>query len=160
MKLKIKNNYILTFCVLALAVICFMSVDAPIRFQHQQAVREVAVKQQLLKIRTAEEKYRKANNAYTSDFSKLTEAGFIADSVKYIPYSDGMTFTLTASTQMSKSGRQIPVMECSAGYNEYLKGLDDNAIANLTEKANESGRFPGLKIGDITTPNNNAGNWE
>lgn len=160
MKLKIKNNYILTFCVLALAVVCFMSVNSPIRFQHQQEKRETAVKQQLVKIRIAEEKYRNANDTYTGDFAKLVKAGYISDSLKYIPYSDGMTFTLTASTQMAKSGKQIPVMECSAGYSEYLKGLDENAIANLTQKANDSGRFPGLKIGDITTPNDNAGNWE
>ncbi len=61
---------------------------------------------------------------------------------------------------MGKSGRQVPVMQCGATYDQYLKGLDGNAVANLTEKANMSGRFPGLMIGDITQPNENAGNWE
>lgn len=61
---------------------------------------------------------------------------------------------------MGKSGRQVPVMQCGATYDQYLKGLDGNAVANLTEKANMGGRFPGLMIGDITQPNENAGNWE
>lgn len=51
-------------------------------------------------------------------------------------------------------------MECSAAYDDYLKGLDKNSIDNLTQAANESGRFPGLKFGDTTQPNDNAGNWE
>ena len=51
-------------------------------------------------------------------------------------------------------------MECYAGYDDYLSGLDAGSIANLTEEANNAGRYPGLKIGDITTPNDNAGNWE
>jgi hypothetical protein len=51
-------------------------------------------------------------------------------------------------------------MECSASFRDYLDGLDENSINNLIEKANNSGNFPGLKIGDLTTDNNNAGNWE
>ena len=58
-----------------------------------------------------------------------------------------------------KSGKQIPLMECSAAYEDYLDGLDEEAIMNVTEEANYAGRFPGLKIGDITKDNDNAGNW-
>lgn len=51
-------------------------------------------------------------------------------------------------------------MECRAKYVDFLDGLDRNSVANVIEDANSSGGFPGLKIGDINTPNNNAGNWE
>ena len=54
----------------------------------------------------------------------------------------------------------MPLMECGAQYQQYLNGLDENSIANLVEAANEAGLYPGLKIGDLITPNNNAGNWE
>ena len=50
-------------------------------------------------------------------------------------------------------------MECGAAYEDFLDGLDENAIQEITEQANYSGEYPGLKIGDITTDNNNAGNW-
>ena len=160
MRKKINNNIILTLCVLVLAIICFLSVDAPIRFQKEQAKREVTVKQHLLKIRAAEEKYRKAHSVYTGDFTKLVKEGYLADSLRYIPFSGGKVFALTVSSQITKSGRQIPLMECSAGYYDYLSGLDENSVNNLIQKANETGRYPGLKIGDITTPNDNAGNWE
>lgn len=158
--MKIRNNHILIICVLALALVCFFSVDGPIRFSHQQTVREKAVKEYLVKIRLAEENYRKATGVYSGDFATLIRGRFMADSLQYVPYGGKTKFQLRATTQISKSGRQIPLMECSAGYRDYLKGLDDNNITNLTESAENSGRFPGLKIGDITTPNNNAGNWE
>jgi len=58
------------------------------------------------------------------------------------------------------SGRQIPLVECAAEYTSYLKGLDRNAVAALVQEAVAAGRYPGLKIGDITTSNSNAGNWE
>ena len=53
-----------------------------------------------------------------------------------------------------------PLMECGAPYESYLNGLDENLIRELTEKADEKGEYPGLRIGDTTTPNDNAGNWE
>ena len=51
-------------------------------------------------------------------------------------------------------------MECRAPYAAYLKGLSEREIYNLTDAAEKQGRYAGLKIGDLTTPNNNAGNWE
>mgnify|MGYP007081609601 CR=1 FL=1 len=77
----------------------------------------------------------------------------------HIPYSDGKKFTLSATTIVSKSGKQIPLMECGASYEDFLNGLDENAVQELIDKAMISGAYPGLKIGDITTDNNNAGNW-
>jgi hypothetical protein len=44
-----------------------------------------------------------------------------------------------------KSGRQIPLMECSANMGDYLKGMDDNQVQNLINEANESGAFAGLE---------------
>lgn len=158
--IKVKNNYILALLAAALCVVCIMSVYAPIRFDRQQEVRERAVKERLLKIRSAEERYRKVHDVYTGDFKTLVRGGFLADSLQYIPYTEGRRFDLTATTIIGRSGRQVPLMECGAKFNDYLYGLDENSIANLIEQANNAGRYPGLKIGDISEPNDNAGNWE
>lgn len=160
MKLIKNQNVLLTACVLILVVICWLSVESPLRFERHQAEREQVVKTRLIKIRAAEEHYRQLHGSYTDDFNRLTAAKLLADSLKYIPYGEGQKFLLTTSTVIGKSGKQISLMECSATYDQYLKGLDQNSISNLTEEANTSGRFPGLKIGDIETPNGNAGNWE
>ena len=50
-------------------------------------------------------------------------------------------------------------MECGAEYESYLDGLDEESIQQKIEEANYAGNYPGLKIGDLTTDNNNAGNW-
>lgn len=155
-----KNNLWLTVAVVILSALCFQSVYSPIRFQRQQAVRETAVKQRLVKIRAAEERYRLKTGVYTADLGKLAQAGLLPDSLSVIPYSDGRKFTVTATTIIGKSGKQIPLMECGATYADYLKGLDEQSVAALVEKANAAGQYPGLKIGDITQPTNNAGNWE
>ncbi len=160
MNIQHKNTYGLLACVIVMAVLCVLSISSPMRFEHQQQKRERAVKERLMKIRTAEEKYRIRHGAYTADFATLVKSGLLADSLQYIPYSGGKRFTIDATTTIAKSGRQIPLMECSAAYTDYLQGLDKNSINNLTQAANESGRFPGLKIGDTTQPNDNAGNWE
>lgn len=156
---KINHQYLLVACVLVLVVLCFLSVEQPLRFEKEQHRRELAVKRSLVMIRNAEERYLSRHGTYTGDFPALIRGGYLADSLQYIPYGNGRKFQLAASVSIGKSGRQIPLMECSAGYHDYLDGLDDNSIANLIEEANESGNFPGLKIGDISEPNGNAGNW-
>lgn len=155
-----RTNIILTICVLALAVLCYLSVSAPIRFGREQAQREESVKHRLLQIRSAEERYRKATGLYTESFDTLVAHGYMSDSLRYIPYSGGQVFSLAVTVQVAKSGRTIPLMECAAPYNSYLDGLDATSVANLTEAANASGRYAGLKIDDIDTPTDNAGNWE
>lgn len=83
-----------------------------------------------------------------------------ADSLQYIPYGEGEKFELEKTIHVGRSGVTQNVMECRASYYSYLKGLSEREIYNLTDAAENSGRYPGLKIGDLMTPNNNAGNWE
>ncbi len=159
MKLRFNTTTHLGGCVLLLALLCILSIGAPIHFSHERNMREKAVKARLMTIRTAEERYRARNGVYAGSFKKLAQSGFLADSLSYIPYTDGIRFSLTATTLPGKSGRKIPVMECAATYSQYLSGLDKTSIADLTEQANANGQFPGLKIGDTENPNDNTGNW-
>lgn len=157
---RINHSYILSVLAVALCAVCVMSVYTPIHFSDQQERRERVVKQRLLQIRSAEERFRSRHGVYAADFKSLVGSGFLADSLQYIPYAGKQRFDLTATTIIGKSGRQVPLMECGAKYNDYLDGLDGNSVANLIEEANNAGRYPGLRIGDITAPNDNAGSWE
>ena len=82
------------------------------------------------------------------------------DSLQYIPYGEGAVFELEKTIYVGRSGVVQNVMECRAPYAAYLQGLSEREIYNLTDAAEKQSRYPGLKIGDLTTPNNNAGNWE
>mgnify|MGYP007069834135 CR=1 FL=1 len=96
--------------------------------------------------------------------SLYKEEGFVADSLRYIPFSGGDTFEIVACPNTTKSGAIIQVMECNAPYDSYLKGMGkrgDRLIYNSKELADAKGAYPGLKIGDAGNGwNNNAGNWE
>ena len=90
--------------------------------------------------------------------------GFVADSLRYIPFSQGDTFELIAVPTTTRSGSIIQVMECNAPDSSFLKGMGKQGkrlIYNRQEEADAKGAFPGLKIGEAGNNwNNNAGNWE
>ncbi|MBP5394005.1 MAG: hypothetical protein J6Y59_09345 [Bacteroidaceae bacterium] len=90
--------------------------------------------------------------------------GFVADSLRYIPFSQGDTFEIIACPNTTRSGTIIQVMECNAPDSSFLKGMGkqgNRLIYNRNEEANAKGAYAGLKIGDAGNNwNNNAGNWE
>ena len=96
--------------------------------------------------------------------SLYKEDDFVADSLRYIPFSKGDTFELIACPNTTRSGTIIQVMECNAPDSSFLKGMGkmgDRLIYNRAEEAHAKGAYPGLKIGDAGNNwNNNAGNWE
>lgn len=153
-------NMVLAAVVAVLLVLCVMSVWSPIRFDRERTAREADVKRRLLLVRAAAERYRHDHGAYTGRLQCLVDSGYLADSLQYIPHSGGHRFALEASVAATRSGRMVPVMECSATYADYLHGLDAGSIAELDQAAAAAGRFPGLKIGDLAAPGDNSGNWE
>lgn len=158
--MKSSINLCLLLCIAVLVVLNVLTVSSPMRFDRERAVRETAVKARLVAIRAAEEAFRRDSGVYTGNFAALIRGGYLADSMQYVPHSDGLRFSLAASVQTGRSGRDIPVMECGAAYDTFLSGLDEASVAELTAGADAAGRYPGLKVGDLTTPNDNAGNWE
>lgn len=160
MKVKLGHNYLLAFCVLILLALCFLSIYSPIRFKQQQAERETPVKRHLVQIRRAQEQYRAATGVYTASFDSLIRRGYLADTLPFVPFGGGKRFDMEVSMHLTKSGREVPLLECRAGYADFLTGLDREAVQQLIDNESAAGRYPGLKIGDLITPNDNAGNWE
>ena len=144
MKIKANNTLLLTVCVVALALLCFLSVESPMRFQRQRAKREAVVRQRIDKIKAAENKYLARHGNYAGSFDALVKEGFLADSLTYVPYSDNERFTLRATIAKDGDGQEKPQVVCSAAYSQYLDGLDKTSVSNLIDKANEEGRFPGI----------------
>ncbi len=89
----------------------------------------------------------------------LKREGFIVDSIQYIPFSGKQKFSMTAIIGRV-SGVDVPLFEATAPFDILLNGLNKQLIINLKSDRETTGRFPGLKVGSIEAPNNNAGNWE
>ena len=89
----------------------------------------------------------------------IKRPGFIADSLKWIPFSGKKEF-LMESVIRTVSGVPVPLFEASAPFDDLLLGLDRQLVINLKADRIAINRYPGLKVGSIEAPNNNAGNWE
>ena len=87
------------------------------------------------------------------------QPNFVVDSIKYIPFANGNEITLEAVVK-TVSGVNVPLFEGTISYDDLLRGLDRQLIINLKADQEDLGRYTGLKVGSVTTPNNNAGNWE
>lgn len=84
---------------------------------------------------------------------------FNIDSLAIVPFSGGDSIYMNSAVK-TVSGVKVPLFEASMTYKSLLKGLDRQLIINLNAEREDTGRFPGLKVGSIDAPNNNAGNWE
>ncbi len=83
---------------------------------------------------------------------------FCIDSIAFIPFCGDSI--IMESTIKKVSGVDVPLFEASMPYKALLTGLDNQLRINLDAEREDTGRYPGLKVGSITAPNNNAGNWE
>lgn len=87
--------------------------------------------------------------------------GYHTDSIQFIPFSNGQAkFEMATGEVLNASGYVMKLFEAKVPYKVYLNGLDRQEIINLTDRANKTDKYPGLQVGSIVEPNNNAGNWE
>ena len=86
--------------------------------------------------------------------------GFNPDSLPYVPYGNGAKYELAIRKDTTKSGAPLNLFQAQVPYEVYLKGINDQELINLKDVQNKLGKYCGLRVGDIETPNNNAGNWE
>ncbi|MBO7070437.1 MAG: hypothetical protein J6W09_04005 [Bacteroidales bacterium] len=84
---------------------------------------------------------------------------FHIDSLAFIPFSGGERIQMEAIVK-TVSGVQVPLFEASMPYKLLLKGMDNQLRINLDAEREDQNKYPGLQVGSITAPNNNAGNWE
>ncbi len=83
---------------------------------------------------------------------------FNIDSLAFIPFCGDSIIMESAVKKVS--GVDVPLFEASMPYKSLLQGLDNQLRINLDAERRDTGRYPGLKVGSVTAPNNNAGNWE
>ena len=111
------------------------------------------------------------DTTWVSLVDSLYGKDYNVDEIRYIPNSDidgseKEEFELIAVWIKTKSDAIIPVMECGATFDKFLRGEDNKVwwkreVANRTEYAEKQGSYAGLKIGEAGLNwNNNAGNWE
>ena len=118
------------------------------------------------KVTLAAGDYEIENKIPVKDTLFKNRTDFNLDSLAFVPFSQGDSIKMDAVVK-TVSGVKVPLFEASLTYKSLLKGLDNQLRINLdasekekNEKKYGTADFSGLKVGSVTAPNNNAGNWE
>lgn len=110
-------------------------------------------------VAVAQKLVRRENIVINVKDTLLKRANFDIDSLEIIPFSGGDKIEMTAIIKQV-SGVNVPLFEAKVPFNSLLKGMNHQLLVNLNAERVDTDRFPGLQVGSITAPNNNAGNWE
>ena len=89
----------------------------------------------------------------------LKRPDFVMDSIGIIPFSGGRAVDMKAVIK-KVSGVDVPLFEAGMPYEYLLSGMNHQLLVNLWHERTNQSRYPGLKVGSVDNPNNNAGNWE
>lgn len=120
----------------------------------------VAVAQNLVK--------REAIEIFVKDTLLKNRPDFNPDYLKYYyepgdlkdqPFDESDTIIMRATIK-EVSGVDVPLFEAQVPYEKLLRDGDKQLLTNLIGDRIDTDRYPGLQVGSIDNPNNNAGNWE
>lgn len=100
------------------------------------------------------------DTVWTSLLDSLYHGRLNPDSLRYVPFGNGAQFEMEIGSDTTKSGSVIHLFEARTLFATYLEGLDKQEVFNLIDEREQLGRYPGMKVGDAISGNNNAGNWE
>ena len=102
----------------------------------------------------------KRDTMWVAVLDTIFPKGFNADSLRYVPFGNGKQFELASRQDTTKSGAPLNLFQAQTPYETYIGDLDKQLLINLKDLQNKLGKYCGLRVGDIESPNNNAGNWE
>ena len=102
----------------------------------------------------------KRDTMWVAVLDTIFPKGFNADSLRYVPFGNGTEFEMVTRSDTTKSGAPLNLFQAQTPYETYIGDLDHQQLVNLKDVQTKLGKYCGLRVGDIETPNNNAGNWE
>jgi hypothetical protein len=111
--------------------------------------REEALKQGLIRRETT--KVPVVDSLFGKDFA--------VDSMRYVPFTDGLEFNMEAGEFTTPSNLVVQVVEVSVLFEDLLEGLDPQLVINYTYEREKIVKFRGLKLGSLTE-GTLTGNWE
>lgn len=104
------------------------------------------------------------DTAYVSMLEALYPEKFTEetiDQIAIIPFSKNEKFELKVNNDYTNNNSiRIPLFEATAHFKTYLDEVNHQEMLNAIDIQEKLDKFPGLKVGSVVEPNNNAGNWE
>jgi len=100
------------------------------------------------------------DTSYIPVLDSLFHKEFPIEELRHVPGTESAEFNMSAGRVMTSSMVMVNVFEAYVLNDVFLSDLDKQLIANYNEQRTKITGFPGMKVGDVRVPNNNAGNWE
>ena len=85
--------------------------------------------------------------------------GFNSDSLRYVPFTEDVTFSMESGEILTSSNLTVQVVEVSVLYDYLLNGMDGQLVVNYTDERMKIVGFPGVKFGSMEE-GTLTGNWE
>ncbi|MDR2036988.1 MAG: hypothetical protein LBQ60_03600 [Bacteroidales bacterium] len=94
-----------------------------------------------------------------SVLDSLFKKGYPVDSIRYVPYTDGVEFEMDTITLIAGKVK-VNVFEAKVSNDVLLHGMDPQLTVNFNKEREKTVKYAGLKVGSLEETTNNAGNWE
>jgi len=98
-------------------------------------------------------------NTHVPVLDSLFHAGYATDSLRYVPYCDGVTFNMTSGELLTSSNLIVQVVEAYCLYDDLLNGMDPQLVVNYKDERMKIVGFEGVKFGSMDE-GTLTGNWE
>jgi hypothetical protein len=102
----------------------------------------------------------KRDTSYIPVRDSIFHKGYPLESLRFVPGMDDTEFQMSAAKVMTTSLVLVNVFEAYVLNDVFLHDLNRQLVVNYNEQRLKTTGFPGMKVGDVKVPNNNAGNWE
>ena len=89
----------------------------------------------------------------------LFNPGFSTDSLRYVPFTEGVTFVMDAGKLLTSSNLTVQVVETFCLYDDLLNEMDRQLVVNYKDERMKIVGFEGVKFGSMEE-GTLTGNWE
>ena len=89
----------------------------------------------------------------------LFNPGFSTDSLRYVPFTEGVTFVMNAGELLTSSNLTVQVVETFCLYDDLLNEMDRQLVVNYKDERMKIVGFEGVKFGSMEE-GTLTGNWE
>jgi len=98
-------------------------------------------------------------NTLVPVLDSLFHEGYATDSLRYVPYCEGVTFSMTSGELLTSSNLTVQVVEAYCLYDDLLNGMDRQLVVNYKDERMKIVGFEGVKFGSMEE-GTLTGNWE
>ena len=89
----------------------------------------------------------------------LFGVGYPVDSLRYVPFTENVVFTMESGEILTSSNLIVQVVEVAVLYDDLLNGMDGQLIVNYKDERMKIVGFEGVKFGSLEE-GTLTGNWE